>query len=392
MSSAEREEPQRFGVRLARAAAPPIVIGSLSAIVGVAISPFSVYRHMVLVATSVASFALALYMVSAGGFRRLERWEGLDGLLVASIASLLLVAPPLSILDARAGEASLAAASALFVVLALLAVRQERPLLRFVVLYPVVALLAVLALDLAVESFSLVELLLLYAYALMTPMITGVSLYGVAETFGAKLTLPRVLAVYPLNALGLTLAVLGEGLGYVALALSTLTHFVAVDLRGALRLLTEARKRGGLFYGTARLLVLGYVAALVGSILTVYWSVLLASGESGALFPMVHSLFIGFVGGHIYGHAAIKLPLTLALKPSRRFRPAGPACMAGAAALWPLSGELSLLLVLSSLVLLFLELDLRDAAAKLLGLRSLPPKGRSSPHEDSRARYGGRDD
>ena len=358
-----------FKVRLSRVARVPIALNCALGVLGLVLVKVEVLYHMALMGIgAVASFALAVYMVSVEGFRGSDEWTGWSAVTVVVLALALCLTPLAYLLGLRLGYYMLTGSTVLFTVFALLSTSKASRLLRFLVLYPVLALLAVL-LYYGTSSIDIVKMYMLLAYSLATPMITTVTLYGLAQNYGASASIGRVLLVYPANLAGLALALQGHPTGYRLLALSVLAHFPAIGYYRFNAFLKSARKTGSsVFYRSARFIVFGHGVALVGSLLTIYYTALYLKGEA-SLIPALHSLYMLFIGGHIYFNAVIKLPIIMGIRPTRRFSLLSLTLLLASGLLRNYLPDISLMLVLVSLAFLLREFEIRDVLKRA-------PKGR----------------
>ncbi len=190
-------------------------------------------------------------------------------------------------------------------------------------------------------------------YALAVTSIYAVTIHSFPSTYGEKPRTPLVYALYAAQGASLALYAWRPPLGALALALTTLLYIPAARIDKLIVFLEKTRtmKKGPARSSHLYFLV-GHVFAAIYVVL-VLASSLMYSGSPDIyklLYIFIHMTTIGFVTQHILIHAPMMVPIIIGIPTARRYTALNYILLFLAAVSFPISGTVSLILLVLALL------------------------------------------
>ncbi|MEB3862217.1 MAG: hypothetical protein GSR84_08370 [Desulfurococcales archaeon] len=331
-------------LKLSRISTLGIALSVVLVIPGLLAAPRLATLHMGLVGLGAGLlFPTAMYITFTGSLKSGLPRRGVEA--AVPLASVLLAAASLPLyLAGHPGWRASAVGGLLF--LALHSWLQARGWRRrepwFVLLYPSLAGAAGLACGCGVVE-SMLRVGLFYA----APMVVVVSLLTVSRNYGVDPSRPWVYSPLALNAVSLVLAVAGYSWYPVVSGLGLLLYFAVLRVWRAPSLVARGLRIGGPGGGALVYMGVSHLSSLASQLL---W---LASLD---VLSMVHVVYIGFVGVHIFLHAPLMLPQVVRVRLAKVYvPPLPPILLAMAAVARPWLPGMSYALMVASLILLLVQ-------------------------------------
>ena len=326
------------GIRLSWISTCGIIASLIAVSSGIALAPARAGIHMRLLGLGAGLlFPLSMYIVFTGSLRGGYTRRGVEALAPILAVCLSIAGLALSIAGHGLWRLLVFAGLASLLLHVYLQVRgwgrrEPRPPL----LYPPIA--GMLAL-LAREPFTVYALAIGLFFS--SSMIIVVSLLTLSRNYGTDPGRPRAYTPLALNAAGLALYLSGSQYWVPAAALSLLAYYAFLGLHRLGRVKPIPALR---YMVASHILSLATVAGLLASI------------HAGlGIIPVIHFIYMGFIGIHILLHAPLMIPQVARIRLAKNYGPAPPLLMASASYARPFHEHLSLLLVVLSLITLLIQ-------------------------------------
>jgi hypothetical protein len=334
--------------QLARASLAISMAVSLTALLLAFLKP---QAHMILASTAISiTFPLTVYIPFLAGLKGGSPRRGFEGLSAIASVTLAMLTPLIAlILSYRLALVIGALGILVALYFALLQIRGRRePFILFA--YPLLAGFIGLMYS-ALQDSTVVQAALITAMSFTTPLIFTVSTISMSRNYRVPLKPAKIYIPLVLNILGLTAFTYSKTAGLSLLTLFLLSHFIAIGYYNFPGLLRIAESSTPLFRSVTRYIVLGHTTAFISVILLAYHIVVGARD-----IVLVHDIYMGFIGAHVYLHTPLMVPFMMGIKSSRRYNPTPFVLLLLAAILRALSPDLSYLVLLLSLIALSLTI------------------------------------
>jgi len=319
-------------------------------IAAILLSRFDPATHSAIASLALStSFPLTVYIPFAAGLKGGSPRGGVEGLLSIISVALALLAPPLALYSkvAATTAASLGLVAATLFTWMQIGGRRE-PKLLF--LYPPLAGALGMAYS-TIRGLDVTGIALISAMSFTTPLIFTVSMMSTSRNYRVPATHMRVYVPIAVNAISLLSLAYSETLSLALYTLFLFTHFIAIGYYRFPHLLNLAKSSTPTYRAAITYMVAGHTSALLSAVLAAYH---LAAGAPKVI--LIHMIYMGFIGSHIFLHTPLMIPFMLGVGSSRRYNVTPFIALLAALITRPIQPDVAYILVIVSLAALTLTM------------------------------------
>lgn len=320
----------------------------LIALIAILLSRFNPIAHATLVGLTVSiTFPLTVYIPFVAGLKGGSPRGGFEGASAIIGAGLALLSPILALYSLGLPLILAIASMTSTLYFTLLQIRgRSEPHILF--LYPLLVGMFGLIYSI-VGDLDVISVALVMAMTFTTPLIFTVSTMSMTRNYRVPISPPRVYIPLALNLISFLALTYAETLGLLLFTLFLISHFISIGYYNFPSLLARAKTSTPLFKAVSRYIVTGHTTALVATVLLAYHVL-----TEAPRVIVVHTVYMGFIGSHIFLHVPLMIPFMLGIGSSKRYNPIPFALLLVATILRPVNPDLAYIGIVLSLLSLII--------------------------------------